>query len=100
MAIAAARNVRTREFNDRFAKLPASIRELATAAFETFRRNPSDPSLSNHPLDDIRRGRHRKGSRAVSITRRYRAIYVVEGDANIWYWIGSHEDYNVFAGRK
>jgi len=65
---------------------------------------PSSPSkhssLHNHPLDDTRQGRHRKNSRAVWITLRYRAIYVVDGETNVWYWIGSHEDYNIFTGRK
>jgi hypothetical protein len=39
------------------------------------------------------------GSRSVAITRRYRAIYVVDGDTNVWYWCGSHEDYNNFVGK-
>ena len=30
----------------------------------------------------------------------YRAIYFVEGDTNVRYWIGSHSDYNNFVGRK
>ncbi len=83
-----------------FSKLPAGIQALTDAAFEKFKKNPLDPALDNHPLDDISRGRHRTGSRAVSITQRYRAIYVVDGDTNVWYWIGSHEDYNNFTGRK
>ena len=94
------RNVRTKVYRDRLAKLPAGISELAQAAFRVFLQDPEDARLENHPLDDTRRGRHRAGSRAISITRRYRAIYVVDGDTNVWYWIGSHEDYNVFTGRK
>ena len=26
------------------------------------------------------------------------ALYVVDGGTNVWYWIGSHEDYNDFIG--
>ncbi len=58
-----------------------------------------DPVLGNHSLKDTKKGRHRKGSRAVSVTLKYRAIYVVEGRTNVWYWIGSHEDYNNFVGK-
>lgn len=83
-----------------FAKLPANIQALARAAFQLFRQNPDHPSLRRHPLADTRKGRHQTGSFAVSIDRRYRAIYVVNGDTNVWYWIGSHSDYNNFIGAK
>ena len=94
------RNVRTRKHKEMLSKLPAGIQDLAQAAFRRFEQDPLDPALENHPLQDTRRGKHRKGSRAVSVTARYRAIYVVDGDTNVWYWIGSHEDYNNYTGRK
>ena len=73
------RNVRTKAYKDRLAKLPARISELAQAAFQVFLQDPQDPRLENHPLDDTRRGNHKAGSRAISINLRYRAIYVVDG---------------------
>ena len=94
------RNVRTRSYRHCLKTLGANVAELADLAFAEFLRNPQSPILANHPLDDTRRGRHRKESRAVSVTYRYRAIYVVEGDTNVWYWIGTHESYNTFTGRK
>jgi hypothetical protein len=30
----------------------------------------------------------------------YRAIYVVEDGVNIWYWIGTHAEYDQFIGEK
>jgi hypothetical protein len=81
------------------AALPERIREAADAAYSQFLADPNQPSLAHHPLQDTRRGRHRKGSYAVSVTRRYRAIYVPDGNDNVWYWIGSHEDYNNFTGK-
>jgi len=54
--------------------------------------------LRNHSIGDNQQGRHRKGTRAVSVTFRYRALYIVDGDTNVWYWIGTHEDYNDFIG--
>lgn len=92
------RNVRTRNFRSQFEALPQRIRELAEKAFQTFLENPHHPVLGNHELKDTHRGRHRKHSRAVSISARYRALYVEDGDTNVWYWIGSHEDYNGFVG--
>ena len=94
------RNVRTKRYKDQLAKLPPRIAELADQAFDVFKKDPEDPRLENHPLGDTHRGRHRAGSRVVTVTRRYRAIYVVDGNTNVWYWIGSHEDYNIFTGRK
>ncbi len=94
------RNVRIKNCKNQLAKLGKRIVSLADEAFLTFVNNPEAPVLHNHPLGDTHRGRHRKGSRAVSVTFRYRAIYVVDGDTNVWYWIGSHEDYNIFTGRK
>lgn len=47
-----------------------------------------------------KKGRHGDGSRSVSITQKYRAIYVPEHGVNVWYWIGSHNDYESFIGRK
>ena len=92
------KNVRTADYKDRLAKIPANIQHLAELAFQKFLEDPAHPALENHPLDDTHKGRHRKGSRSVAVTRRYRAIYVVDDDTNVWYWIGSHEDYNNFTG--
>ena len=93
------RNVRTGEFKKMLARLPPHIHEAAQEAFRFFLANPHHPILGNHQLTDTRKGRHRKASRAVSVTRRYRAIYVTDGESNVWYWIGSHEDYNDFVGK-
>lgn len=92
--------MRTNQFKKLFAQLPRHIQELAQGAFDHFRTDPHHPMLHNHPLADSNKGRHRNGSRAVWITRRYRAIYVQDGDTNVWYWIGSHEDYNNFIGSR
>jgi hypothetical protein len=90
------RNVRTRDFRARYARLPESIREEAVEAYRLFLRDPSHPSLRLHRLDDRGRGRHRSESFSVSVTRSYRAIFVVDGGVNVWYWIGGHADYDAF----
>ena len=91
-------NRRTADFRTNFNALPREIQEIARAKFLVFLVNPLDPALHNHPLGDGGRGRHADGSRSVRITLRYRAIYVVEDGVNLWYWVGSHSDYNIFAG--
>lgn len=91
-------NVRTARFKEQLSRLPPNIQEAAKLAFRLFLEDPNHPVLDNHMLHDSKRGRHRRNSRAVSITRKYRAIYVTDGPTNVWYWIGSHEDYNNFVG--
>jgi len=67
-------------------------------AYRQFLRDPSHPSLKVKPLHPNRRGQHPPGSISVRINLQYRAIYVEDGDDNVWYWIGSHSDYNQFTG--
>ena len=93
-------NVRTVRFKQQLELLPPHIQQAAEHAYELFLNDPHHPLLANHELHDTRKGRHRTGSRAISVTHRYRAIYVADGLTNVWYWIGSHEDYNNFVGRK
>ena len=73
-------NVRTWAFKEMLERLPERIRVLATKNFGLFRGNPHNPILGIHPLKDTNQGRHKKGSFAVSISRRYRAIYVVNNN--------------------
>jgi hypothetical protein len=93
-------NVRTAGYHRLLESLPPVVRLNADAAFRTFVANPDHPALRRHPLDDTHRGRHRSGSWSVSVNMKYRALYVVDGDTNVWYWIGSHADYDSLTGRK
>jgi hypothetical protein len=94
------RNVRTKEFKEMFARLPEEIQGLANGAFEMFQENPAHNALRHHALGDNNRGKHRERSFSVSITMQYRAVYTRDGDTNVWYWIGTHSDYDTFIGKK
>lgn len=64
-----------------------------------FDSNPGHPSFRSHTLRDTARAHHIPGSVSITIVMNYRAIYVVdEQGRNIWYWIGSHADYDKFVG--
>lgn len=91
-------NKRTAQFKTQFEKLPKRIQAIAAEQFKFFLEDDQHPSLSNHQLTDSRQGRHWPNSRAVSITMRYRALYVNENGINLWYWIGTHEEYNNYIG--
>jgi hypothetical protein len=95
------RNRTTRAFREQYAKLPAHIQELTRAACHLFEQNPRHPSLRYHELEDRKRGKNMPGSRSVSITMQYRAIHDVAPDGvNVWYWIGTHAQYNRFTGQS
>ena len=68
-----------------FEKLAKEIQVLAEKRFDLFRTQPFHPSL----------GFSKKGSVwTVDIGLHYRAIAFREQDTLVWFWIGSHEDYN------
>ena len=79
---------RTARFKKAFASLPADIQEAARIAYRQFRDDPTHPSLhlkQVHPSQPIYSAR---------ISLRYRALAVREGDTYVWFWIGSHSDYD------
>ena len=86
---ASRKNRRSKEFRFHFAELPTEIQELAKKAFQLFVGNPQHPALRLHRLKNTKKGQHITNSWSVSITMQYRAIYVVDGDTNVWYWIGT-----------
>lgn len=88
------RNVRTASYMERLDAVPASVRELAEAAFELFLTNPDAPGLRRQQLRDGPTPSHRPGSWSVRINRQYLAVYVVEGDTNVWYWVGTHGEFD------
>ena len=77
----------TRRFREALQRLPADVRRSAQAAYGLFARDPAHPSLrfkKVHATDPIY---------SVRITRQYRALGLLEEDTVIWFWIGSHEQY-------
>jgi len=75
----------TRSFRQQLEALPPHIRRQARKAYELFRANPSHPSLHfKQVIGDVY---------SVRITRGYRALGVKRGDSIVWFWIGSHDEY-------
>lgn len=92
-------NRTTRQFRAQLADLPAEILDLTKKACRLFHENPAHRSLRHHELRETKKGQHHSGSYSVSINMQYRAIYLQSEDGvNVWYWIGSHADYDVFVG--
>ena len=77
----------TRSFWGCLATLPNHVREQARAAYRLFVQNPAHPGL-RFKLVHVKPPVY---SARVGIA--YRAVGVLRGDTVIWYWIGSHADY-------
>ncbi|MCL4417542.1 MAG: hypothetical protein M1365_12760 [Actinobacteria bacterium] len=68
--------------------LPEQVRKEAKKAYRIFKNNPYRPSLhfkrihSTRPIFSLR------------ITKDYRALGILQNNEIIWFWIGSHNDYD------
>ena len=79
---------RTREFYELYNALPNGIQKQADKAYAQFDINPDYPSLNFKPVG----GDPVWYSARIGIN--YRAVCIPEGDTYIWFWIGSHADYD------
>jgi hypothetical protein len=81
-------SIATRSFWTLYRDLPDKVRAQAREAYALFRDNPGHPSLSFERL------RSEPESWSVRITRNYRAVGRKHEDTMIWYWIGSHAEFD------
>jgi mRNA-degrading endonuclease RelE of RelBE toxin-antitoxin system len=78
----------TAQFRKLFADLPEQVQEQTRAAYRQFKENPSYPSLrfkKVHPELPIYSAR---------ISKSYRVVGQLDGDTVIWFWVGSHTEYD------
>jgi hypothetical protein len=83
----------TERFRRAFAALPEHIQQRARLAYRQFRDAPSHPSLrfkQVHATQPIFSARVGLG---------YRALAVRDGDSLVWFWIGTHADYDTILRR-
>ena len=78
----------TDRFRTALGALSEKVQRSARRAYRTFLKNPSHPSLhfkqvhASRPIFSAR------------VALGYRALCVREGEDFIWFWIGSHADYD------
>jgi hypothetical protein len=71
--------------------LPKEIQELADAKYTLLNTDPNHPSLRLKKIGSywsVRVGLH------------YRALAIEADDDLVWFWIGSHADYDVLLGHS
>jgi hypothetical protein len=78
----------TAQFRKAFAELPPGVQQQARRAYRLFRQNPAHASLLFKPVHP------KRPIYSVRISLGYRAVGIFEGNEIVWFWIGSHSDYD------
>lgn len=76
-------------FWDAYQKLPAPVRELADKNYALLKADPKHPSLHLKKVGRFWSAR---------IGLRHRALAVDVDGGLLWFWIGSHADYDALVG--
>jgi hypothetical protein len=78
----------TRRFWRLFSALPADVQRDARRAYRLFQSNPAHPGLHFKKLE----GEDNIYSARIGLE--HRALATMRKDRLIWYWIGSHSEYD------
>jgi hypothetical protein len=81
----------TEKFWREYHSLSADVQEIADRAYQLLRANPQHPSLHFKRVGRFWSAR---------VGASHRALGVDAQDGIVWFWIGSHEDYDRIIGKK
>jgi hypothetical protein len=83
----------TANFWSCFSRLPKNVQSLAKSSYALWSADPRHPSLHFKPLTSAG-----EGVWSVRIGLSWRALGVRDGNDMIWFWIGSHAEYDKIVG--
>jgi hypothetical protein len=83
------RHLASPKFWQTYRSLPESVRALADKSFALLKRNPRHPSLHFKRVGPYW---------SVRVGLQYRALAVEVDEGMLWFWIGSHADYDAIIG--
>lgn len=81
------KSITTTQFWKHYEALPADVQRRADRAYKLWQINPHAHGLY------FKRVGKRDPIYSVRIGRGYRALGLLEGDAVLWFWIGTHDEY-------
>lgn len=81
----------TTSFRSRYRALPSDVRRLARKAFRLWMPDPHHPSLHFKKVGKF-------WSARVGLS--HRALAAKNGDRVEWFWIGSHDEYELIIGSR
>jgi hypothetical protein len=73
-----------------FSRLPVQVQSVATEKYKLWRQNPFHPSLHFKELY--------RDLWSVRINMQYRALARRRGELILWFWIGTHQEYDRLVG--
>ena len=79
------KHVASPRFWRHYRALPSAVRKLADKNFELLKADPHHPSLHLKKIERLW---------SVRVGAHYRALGLDGDEAIIWFWIGSHSDYD------
>ncbi|MCB1088497.1 MAG: hypothetical protein KDM63_15775 [Verrucomicrobiae bacterium] len=74
-----------------YRQLPVEVRKIAAKQHRLWLKDPSHPSLKFKKVQDFWSCR---------VTDSFRALGVMDGDTVVWFWIGSHSEYERLIKRR
>ena len=78
------------EFWECFQSLPERVQKQANLAYQRFKQDPYYPSLHFKCIDP------KWQIYSARVGRGYRAVGRMINEEILWFWIGTHEEYNHF----
>jgi hypothetical protein len=72
-----------------YQNLPEDVQRLADRCYQLLKSNEAHPSLHFKKVGQFR---------SVRIGLHYRALAVEDAGECVWFWIGSHAEYDLFIG--
>ena len=90
------RSSRTIIFRELFAVLPQRIKDNSYKNYELWKENPFHPSL------EFKKVKPKENIWSVRVGIGWRALGVMKPneDKIVWFWIGSHAEYDKILGKK
>lgn len=81
------KSITTSQFWKNYDQLPEEVKIRADSAYELWQINPNAHGLY------FKRVGKRKPVYSVRVGSGYRSLGILEGDAVVWFWIGTHDEY-------
>ncbi|HXB39320.1 MAG TPA: hypothetical protein VNZ49_02190 [Bacteroidia bacterium] len=82
------KSVTTVRFRKAFSVLPSHVKDLTRKAFKRWKENSAHPSLQFKQIHKT------QPVYSVRISLSWRALSVKQGNAMVWFWVGSHAEYD------
>lgn len=71
-----------------YGRLNKDVKEQARKSYKIWKRNPFHPSLHFKCVNQ------EENVWSLRVSRGYRALCIFERDLVVWFWIGSHNEYD------